>query len=232
MDHFLAVRHLEPAAIGRQRYVFVHPSDPGLIVKVPTEGYVDRRSGKTGKKYKRWHRRRLRSRHNLVYLREIREHLALRAAASELPPHVQVIVGLVETDMGLGLVSRAVRGRDGELAPTLATLLGDGRFDDKARRKLDAFFAWLLESPVVVGDLNVGNIVYGHDPAFGDHFVIIDGLGDKNVIPLNSVSPLLNRMSKSRRIDRLHADIARLHPVRAAAAKRTAPSTPASNAAV
>jgi hypothetical protein len=212
MPQFLALSHLEPAAIGRQRYVFVHPSDPDLIVKVTTEGYIERRRGLIGKWYKNWHRRRLRSRHFLVFLREIREHLALRAAGPELPPHVQSVVGFVETDMGLGLVSRAVRGRDGKLAPTLTALLRDGRFDDHARRKLDEFFAWLIDSPVVIGDLNVGNLVYGYDRAVGDHFVVIDGLGDKNIIPLNSISRSLNRMSKLRRVERINAAIARLQP--------------------
>ena len=54
----------------------------------------------------------------------------------------------------------------------------------------------------------VGNIVYGYTPQYGEHFVIIDGLGDKNAIPFSSISARLNRMGKMRRIRRLNQQIA------------------------
>ena len=218
MNQLLHLKHLQPVAIGRQRYVFVHPDDPGLIVKVVTEGYVARRSDKGGRPYKRWHKNYIRSRHHQVFLREIKEHLALRAAESSLPPYVQEIVGFAEADIGMGVVSRAVRDRNGDLAPTLRTLLEEGRFDGEARGHLDEFFDWLLHSVVVIGDLNAGNIVYGYDPRWGDHFVVIDGIGDKNIIPLSSMSMRLNRMSKERRIRRINQEIARTAPALAAPA--------------
>ena len=208
MTELLVLKHREPAAIGRQRYVFVHPGDPDLIIKVPTEGYVARRSDIGGRPHKRWIKKYLRSRHYQVFLRELREQLALRATGETLPCHVQTITGFVETDMGMGVVSRAVRTRDGALAPALPQLIAQGRFTAAARRHLDEFYEWLLSSPVVVGDLNIGNIVYGYTPGFGEHFVIIDGLGDKNAIPFSSISARLNRLGKMRRIRRLDQQIA------------------------
>jgi hypothetical protein len=123
---------------------------------------------------------------------------------------VQTIIGFVETDLGMGVMSRAVRGREGGLAPSLWLLAAQGRITGAVKRDLDVFFNWLLNSPVVIGDLNAGNLVYGYDPEHGDHFVIIDGLGDKNLIPLNSISDRLNRWSKTRRIRRIKAEVARL----------------------
>ena len=222
MKDFLALKDLKPIAVGKQRAVFVHPFDRDLIVKVPTASYVSRRAGIRGKWYKKWHKKFLRSRHFLVFLRELREHLALRAAMPQLPRYVQAIVGFAETDLGMGLVSRAVRSRDGELAPTLKRMLQQGAFDEAARRHLGEFFDWLLESPVIVGDLNVGNLVYGYDPGHGHYFAVIDGLGEKNLLPLNSLSSRLNRRSKLRRIRRLERTVARLSkPVPNAAPART-----------
>jgi hypothetical protein len=226
MNQLLHLKHLKPVAIGRQRYVFVHPDDPGLIVKVVTEAYVQRRSNKGGRPYKRWYKNYIRSRHHQVFLREVKEHLALRAAERSLPRYVQEIVGFAETDVGMGVVSRAVRDRSGNLAPTLRTLLEEGRFDDSVRGHLDEFFDWLLQSVVVIGDLNAGNIVHGYDPANGDHFVVIDGIGDKNIIPLSSMSMRLNRMSKQRRIGRINREIARLAPALGAAAAPRGRSVP------
>jgi hypothetical protein len=99
-----------------------------------------------------------------------------------------------------------------------------GRFNDEVRADLDAFFAWMLASPVVLGDVHIGNLVYGHDPGVGNFFVIVDGIGDKNVIPLNSLSPVLNRMSKRRRIRRIEAKIARLRERVAAATNAPGPA--------
>ena len=52
---------------------------------------------------------------------------------------------------------------DGELAPSLSSLVIEGKFDQRARAHLDEFYAWLLASPVVVRDLSAHNIVYGFD---------------------------------------------------------------------
>ena len=212
MQTILRLRELQPIAIGKQRYVYAHPLDLGLIVKVPTERYVRSRAGLHGRWYKKWHKKRQRSRHNLVFLREIREHLALSALGAEMPHHVQTIVGFAQTDLGMGLVSRAIRDRNGALAPTLLTLLKAGRLSDEVGQRLDEFFAWLLDSPVIVGDLNVGNLVYGYEEQGGSYFVLIDGLGDKNLIPVNSMSRRINRWSKRRRIRRLKQQIASYVP--------------------
>jgi hypothetical protein len=212
-DQLLALKHLTPLPTGSQRYVFRHPLDPELIVKIPREsgGADARRAGGA------WYKLPTRYRQFRSFMREMREQIAVRAAAPELPRHMQIIVGFAETDLGFGLVSRAVTGRDGELAPNLRDLLLQDRFTDEVRADLDAFFAWMLASPVVLGDVHIGNLVYGYEPAVGNYFVIVDGIGDKNVIPLNSLSPLLNRMSKRRRIRRIEAKIARLRERVAAA---------------
>lgn len=212
MERFLPVAHLTPVATGKTRSVYVHPNNPDLIVKVPTPIYVRQRAGEGAKWHKRLYRSFIRSRHFLVFQREIEEHLAVRAQADPFPPYVQAIVGFVETDRGMGLVSRAVRGRDGALAPTLYEIVRAGRFTPAMREKLEAFYAWMLESPLVVGDLTIVNLVYGYAPEVGEHFVMIDGIGDKNLIPFNSLSTRLNRRAKLRAIKRLDARILHYTP--------------------
>ena len=60
----------------------------------------------------------------------------------------------------------------------------------------------LIELPVVLADLHTANFVYAWSEEHGDHFVLIDGIGCKNLIPFNRLSPLVNRYSKRRRIQR------------------------------
>jgi len=219
----LRLRDLKSVATGRQCYVFVHPLDASLIVKVITPDYAWKRSRRGGY-YGRWHKNFVRRHLNFVrvgpflgFLRELREHLAVRAVSDVPIRHMQSVVGLVETDMGLGLVSRAVRTADGKLAPNLATLLKNDLFDASARRHLDEFIEWLLGSPVVICDLNPGNIVYGYTAESGQHFVLIDGIGEKNFLPFSSLSARLNRRSKLRRIRRLIDRIEALQPTVSAA---------------
>jgi hypothetical protein len=216
MDRLLRLKHLSPVATGRERHVFIHPDDPDLIVKVVTADYVHKRS-RAGDYYGRWYKNFTRAYLNFIrvgpfigFLRETREQLAVIAAEGKIPRRLQSIVGLVATDMGVGLVSRAVRDADGALAPNLTMLVEQDRFDATARQKLDEFCQWLLDSAVVIADLNPGNLLYGYEPVQGHLFVMVDGIGEKNFIPIHSISRRFNRASKLRRIHRLRQKIARL----------------------
>jgi hypothetical protein len=122
-------------------------------------------------------------------------------------PFLQRVIGLADTDLGLGLILEAARDRDGNLAPHVAALIESGCFTAKVRADLDAFLAQLLECDVVVSDLNVGNMVYAYQPQIGDHFVLIDGLGNNNILPLKLLSRRISRRSKQKRFLRLYSRI-------------------------
>lgn len=223
MADTLKLAHLRPFAAGSTRFVYRHPDDPDLVVKVIRPELVARRFGKDARM--RISRRRYRQ--FLIFLREVREHLAVYAHDESGRHFMQSIVGFVETDLGLGLVARAVRGHDGELAPTLEALVCENRFTDAVRRDLERLVEQVRASEVVVADLNPTNIVYGWDAEHGDHFVLVDGLGEKTLIPVRSFSRRLNRIGKERFIRRLYCDIARLaaDPTqRRRSAKKTLPA--------
>jgi hypothetical protein len=106
-----------------------------------------------------------------------REQIAVNSIGWDHPFYLQKIVGFVETDMGMGFVVEAVRGRDGYYGPTVKELIRRGQLDRQARTKLDHFLDELVASPVIVAYLNTSNVVLGHTPELGDHFVIIVGIG-------------------------------------------------------
>ena len=64
-----------------------------------------------------------------------------------------------------------------------------------------------MASPIIVADLNTSNVVFGHTPELGDHFVLIDGIGFKNVIPLERMSSLINRWGKARKASQFRASV-------------------------
>jgi hypothetical protein len=188
-----------PVASGSTRDVYVHPDDDSLLIKVVPAGVIEKRYVRG----RPWYKTPRRYRHFMTYLREVREQIALRAQSQSHPASVQRIVGFAETDLGFGLVVEAAKDRQGRLAPTLERLIAEGRFDAAARAALKACLDELMQLPIVLADLHFGNLVYAWSERHGDHFVLIDGIGCKTLIPFNRLSPLLNRYSKRRRIERL-----------------------------
>jgi len=207
----------KPLASGSTRAVYVHPEDQDLLIKVMRADIIEKRYG-TGRP---WYKRQRRYRHFISYLREVREEIALRAqCGGRHPKCLQKVVGFVETDLGLGLVVEAVRAKGGALAVPLPTLISEGRFDGQARAALDDCLAELLELPVVIGDLHGANLVYAWSEEHGNHFVLIDGVGCKTLIPVNRLSRIINRYSKRRMFERLMAKVDASAAKAASAAQR------------
>lgn len=203
MNAPLQVSALTVLGGGGNRTVYRHPDNPQHLIKVFRP---DKAAALWGGRMSL--RERLRSlRQYDLFAREIHEYLAAHAADPQALVFTQKIIGFVETDSGLGLVVEAVFGRDGNLAPTLATLIAEKRFDENARAALDAFTRALLASNVVISDLHWGNLVLAYTENAGDRFVMIDGLGSSNLIPFKRYSQALNRRSKLARVRRLERKI-------------------------
>ena len=166
MGEFLRLKEREPLAKGNVRLVFAHPERSDVVVKVMRPELVERRYGGA------WFRQGRRYGEYVLFLREIREYVAGYAEAGFGVGFAQKVVGLVETDLGLGLMLEAARGADGGLAPTVAKLVQVGDFDGEAREALEVFFVELLGSGVVISDLHERNVVYACGAGGSRRFVI------------------------------------------------------------
>jgi len=205
MNTPFAISTLTPIASGTIRAVYEHPENSSLLIKIiHPENSARHRENKTA-----WYKRRQRLRQYTLYLREISEYIAAYAQNQQSAVHSQKIVGLMETDLGLGLVTEAARDRDGNLAPSLGVLIKTGAFDAAAAGALVDFSHWLFDSSIIIADLHAGNIVYAFDETLGDHFVMIDGIGSSNLIPFKSWSKRANLHSKKKKIRKLCRKIAR-----------------------
>lgn len=195
----------EIIAAGNTRDVYRHPDDPALLIKVIRPSAIEKRYGSGGPWYKF---KRRRYRHLIAVLREVREQIAVQAVGHVHPRFLQKIVGFVETDFGMGLVVEAVRTRDGGYGPTVAKLANKSLMDAAKIQALDRFLDEVIASPVIVADLNSFNVVYSDAPPEEPHFVLIDGIGHKNVIPLERMSAAINRWSKARKVARFREMLA------------------------
>lgn len=205
MDTFLQLKNIEPVTFGAVRWVFVHPDDPDLIVKVIRTDAIEERFGSKTKWYKRPRRYGI----YLSYIREIQEFVTIHAKHNTYYHFLQRVVGLAQTDLGLGLVLEAIRSPDGGLAPTLRILINTGKYNQTTEDALERFFKQLLEADVIINDLNPGNMVYTYSEEHGHYFVLIDGLGNNSIIPLKSISQRLNQRSKQKRFELLRIKVKR-----------------------
>lgn len=186
--------------MGHSRLVFEHPEEPAFVVKVMRPDVLEARFGNGAA----WYKRRRRFGRYVSYIREIQEYVAVHSAHDGSLPFLQRVIGLAETDLGLGLITEAARDREGNLAPNVAMLIESGRFDSEVRQDLETFLQQLLDCDAVISDMNVGNMVYAFSEEDGNHFVLIDGLGNTNILPLKSLSRAFNRRSKRQRFARLY----------------------------
>ena len=195
----LELKQKQPIAKGRARYVYPYPGNSDLIIKVMRPEAIDEGREKNQGRYKAFRR----YGEYVSYMREIGEYVAAYARKRTSLPFVQRVAGLIETDLGLGLVLEAVRDREGRLAPSLSNLLAQKTYTPEIAAALEIFIRSILESDVIVADLHPGNIVYGYEAEHGHRFVMIDGLGLYTLFPFKAISTTLNRRSKRRHIERL-----------------------------
>ena len=205
----LSLASTTPLAVGHLRSVFQHPQCEGVLIKIMRPDAVASRWNAPG----RWHKRLPRTRHYVGFLRELKEYIGARARAADVDAPIARMIGVVDTDLGLGLVSEKVVDAQGALAPTLAAVYEKRGFTPELNKALEIFLKGLLDSNVIVGDMHAWNIVYGNDSRGGPRLVMIDGFGEKHAIPVSSMSRTINRYRTQRLYKRMLAQLVRLVPV-------------------
>ena len=198
----LKLKNKDPVSKGRCRLVFEHPASSDLLVKVIRPDVLERRFGKGTQPWRFKKNRRYGQ--YISFHREMQEYLVSRAESTTSRFHVQTIVGFADTDLGLGMIVEAVRNVDGTLALPLGQLIKSGLFDEEAEEALERFFSQMLASRIVFSDLNLGALVY---QSTRKEFIMIDGLGITNPIPIKALSSWANRRSKEKRFAKFRAKV-------------------------
>jgi len=140
---------------GNERRCFLHPHDPGLVIKVPSLGQRSRRQNRI----------------DLIYL----SGLARRRVPFH---HIPRLHGMVATSLGEGLVCERISEPDGRNSPALALAVRQGLLPrERADELLDELFAEMLRYWIVIVDVAGNHLVFQQLPNGHRRLVIIDGLG-------------------------------------------------------
>ncbi|KJV35832.1 YrbL family protein [Luteibacter yeojuensis] len=187
-----------PIATGHVREVYQHPDDETLLVKVIASASIEARWNQAP-----WYRRLARCGPYKDFVREFREYVTSIYVGDYATSPIARVVGLEMTDIGLGQVVEKVRTPDGKLAPTLHDWVKAEGFTEHTRAEMAAFYQRLLDHDTIAADLHAWNVVYGEDSRGGPRLVMIDGFGEKNIIPHQSMSRSHNAARVKRKYERM-----------------------------
>lgn len=191
----IALKGQTPLAAGSTQTVYQHPDDPSLLIKVRKLEQVQRAydrkiGGLIG--YRR--------RHGLhtTWMRELEHYFSVRLRLGYHPQFLQQYHGVIDTDIGLGLVVGKVTDQSGNLAPMLHHIVRDTGFTPDIRQKVTELLRQVNDLRISTTDISVSNLVYGWSEAAGHHLVMIEGIGVNTFIPLARFSNYVNVRSNKR----------------------------------
>jgi hypothetical protein len=199
------LRDVEPIAQGHKRFVYQHPDQPNLLIKVMQPDVVEERWGSANRP---WYKTTRRYGQYMSLRRELSEYLAAAVKFPDGVPVLQRLAGIVDTDYGIGVVVEKLVGRDGELAPTLAKVVRGGGVTPELLQKLGQLTDELIKYNIVVGKLHAHNMVLAVRGG-EERFVVIDGYGATALIPIHTWSDRINAAHTRSRLKRLIRDVSR-----------------------
>lgn len=203
----LILADCEPFAVGGTRRCYVHPEDENLCVKVlrPDRTAAARLADARG-----W--RRLKGRRGFD---DQRKELKAYQQLSRRPPgdwtHVPRCHGAVATDQGIGVVTDLHRDWHGGFPANLEQLLPSG-MSDALGAAIDEFKAWLRRTLFLSRDLLPHNIIVVAVEENRYRLVIVDGIGNSELLPLSSWFDMCARQKIERKIRKFDGRVRMLLP--------------------
>ncbi len=152
----LSLAGAEPFAKGGYRHCYVHPDDADLCVKVVSRT-DDRRC-------------------YAAQQMDIEDYAALRKRGPETVfDRIPEIKGVVDTDLGVGIVMRLYRDADGRISRNLANVIGERGLTPCLSKAIDEWKRWQHEQRLLTRDTAPYNMVAVHLGHEEWKLVIVEG---------------------------------------------------------
>lgn len=193
----------EPFAIGGTRMCYLHPDDETRCIKVLRldRTPLERRKTATGiRKFRSLRHWDDQLKEQLAYTQLMSRH------GTVLWDHIPEFHGVVDTDLGTGIVTTVFRNYDGDFPLNLDQQIPIG-IDKPLRVAINEFKKWLRTELVLTRNLLPHNIIAVRDNADSCRLVIVDGLGNSEWIPIASWFKTVARLKIERKISRFELRI-------------------------
>ncbi len=186
-----------PLRTSQNYEIFQHPEMDGALLKVRVD---EPKRNHLIPRYAEWRYGNLRQ-----WNREANEYLAALHRGCPEIERLAKFMGYAPTSRGPAIVVEKMTGPDGDLAPSLHAEMMAANGDPEVAKKLRADLLELLDDlergRIIVGDMGIGNIVRAQER--GGRLVVIDGLGERVLLPLTLFSDWAFRKSMARRRARM-----------------------------
>ncbi len=177
--------------------IFQHPEVDGALLKVRVD---EPKRTHLIPRYAEWRYGNLRQ-----WSREANEYLAALNRGCPEIERLARFMGYAPTSLGPAIAVEKMTGPDGALAPSLAVEMAAAQNSPEKVQQLKAELLELLDDlergRIVVGDMGIANIVRAEER--GGRLVVIDGLGERVLLPLTLISDWAFRQSMARRRARM-----------------------------
>jgi len=196
------VSDLVPLTGGKVREIYAFPGRSDLLIKVKTE-HANIKRHKLAKRLA-WRVFKDAQYRNMLKEIECEMKVAMKVGAQIENSPLPRMLGVVQTDRGSGLVVEKILGDENGLARHLNALCQRQSLTEVMLDQLNRFVARIYDLQIVARDIHAKNIVYGQRGA-DTGFFLVDGYGERNLVPLRTLSRNLNNRS----LDRQFKDIGR-----------------------
>lgn len=185
------IEQLKLLGQGTQKLVYEHPSDSQKVIKIMKPENATADGGRANQHRLRSHRSQGIYRQ---FRRELLQYLQLcknNYSSNQFTFPIETVHGFITTNQGLGLVTEKIISPNGE-SLTLEHLAINGDFGKEQQQALDTFFDDCCQYHVVFGEVNIGGIMYTEQRQGRPEFVLVDGIGEKLIIPFRAMSKTIN----------------------------------------
>lgn len=197
LKHMIELDGLTPLRKSQNYQIFQHPELDTALLKVRfdepvRDHFIRRYSERRYGNLRQWQR-------------EANEYLAALNRGCPEIERLARFMGYERTSLGPALVVEKMTGPDGGLAPSLhsefVAAAGNPEQEKCLRAELIGLLDDLEKGRIIVGDMGLENIVRAQER--GGQLVVIDGLGERVLIPLTLFSDWAFRHSIARRRARM-----------------------------
>ena len=197
----------EPFARGGNRVCYVHPDNTDICIKVPRPdvslAQKRRRKGLKGRiKPASAFDDNSQDARTLTHL-----HRSIGPSLASVVPR---FLGWIDTDVGAGIMVDLIRDAGGAIATPLKQYIWEQGMTPALHCALEQFERYWIDHAVPSRDLLLHNVVVATVPGPCVRLVVIDGLGNSDLLPFARMVPALARRKSTRKVANLRVRIEKL----------------------